>query len=191
MVVLHHGLPSVAIPAGFQWRLGDNGDRERLRHCLQLAFAEAFPDQTSWDHLTQTVERYFHPGSSPLWWIELNRSVRKGGQIQSESDSVVPVQQVPDSPLGPAVACVWATRGIGQATGCPVAYIMALWVSPGYRRQRLGSAAIHAVRAWGERVGCTAIELQVFGHNQSARMFYRTQGFGEVGVWLQSPLSSV
>ncbi|MEM9567884.1 MAG: GNAT family N-acetyltransferase [Cyanobacteria bacterium P01_E01_bin.34] len=191
MVDPSYGLPSIDIPAEFQWRLGGEGDRPRLQHCLQLAFAEAFPEQTSWGHLSQTVERYFSPSSSPLWWIDCICSKHLGSKSQAVNPSNATAQQLSDSLSRSAVACVWVTRGVGQATGCPVAYIMALWVSPNYRRQGLGSAALQAVREWGERVGCTAIELQVFGRNQSAHRFYRAQGFGEVGSWLQLPLQNV
>ena len=188
MVAPHHGLPSVALPSGFQWRLGAPSDRKQLRHCLQLAFAEAFPEQTSWDHLTQTVERYFHPVSSPLWWIEHHRSSNGECEIQKMTAPHGRTEQVSDILVRPTVACVWACQGIGQATGRPVAYIMALWVSPNYRRQGLGSAAIQVVQEWGERSSCDAIELQVFGRNQAARMFYRSLGFEVAGTWLQLSL---
>ena len=181
------GLLSVSLPSGFEWRLGAEGDREKLLYCLQLAFAEAFPRQTSWTHLAQTVERYFNPNSSPVWWIDCTDCSRGESEVREAMTPFAPELAEPET-LGSTVACVWACQGIGQATGCSVAYVLALWVSPDYRRRGLGSAAIQAVKVWGERHGCDAIELQVFGQNQAAQSFYRSHGFVVAGTWLQLPL---
>ena len=162
------GLPSVSLPVGFQWRLGTEGDRKRLLTCLQLAFSEAFPEQTSWVHLAQTVNRYFDPQTSPVWWIEDNRLIECnnssiGKQAPQKTNPLV-ADKPPSAVLtGNAAACVWACQGISQTTGKPIAYVLALWVSPSYRRKGLGTAAMQVVKEWGERRGCDAIELQVFG----------------------------
>ena len=172
-------LPSVRLPSGFQWRIGTRGDRGRLLYCLQLAFSEAFPQQLSWTHLSHTVERYFDPSSAPLWWIETVR--RDEGNCESQAPNG-------SDRLGNAVGCVWVCRGVGQVTGSPVAYVLALWVSPSYRRRGLGSAAIQVVRDWAQSNACEAIELQVFRQNLNARSFYCRNGFSEGGMWLQLQL---
>ena len=166
-------LPSVELPSGFQWRLGTGGDRAALLHHLQLAFAEAFPQQTSWKHLSQTVDRYFEPLSVPVWWI----------------DSLQPLQKASPRSASPA-GFVWACRGTGQMTGQSVAYILALWVAPSCRRQGLGSAAIQAVEEWGKNHACEAIELQVFIQNSAAQSFYRHNGFAVGGMWMQRQLTA-
>lgn len=171
--------------------MGNDSDRAELLHCLQLAFAEAFPEQTSWSHLAQTVDRYFHPVSSPVWWIEPCRYANGGSEVQETTAPLPIAEQALDIEPELPAAYVWVCQGIGQATGCPVAYVLALWVSPQYRRQGLGSAAIEAVKEWGTGVGCDAIELQVFGRNQIAHTFYRSHGFEVMGTWLQRPLRSL
>ena len=166
------GDPLPALPSGCRWRRGGPGDRSALLACVRAAFAEAFPQQVSWEHLVDTVDRHFDPQRAPLWWIET------AGEVSSSAS--VPQRIGRQNVVG----CVWACRGIGQATGAPVAYILTLWVEPSWRRRGLGSALVRAVDAWAVELEFDSVELQVFGQNVAARALYERLGFKVEGLWL-------
>ncbi len=166
------GLPVRAqllpLPSGCRWRLGNDRDRDRLLACVCATFAEAFPQQDSWAHLVDTVDRHFDPQQAPFWWIETT----------PEADRACL-----------EIGCVWACKGIGQVTGEPIAYILALWVDPAWRRRGLGTALVRAVERWADESGFAAVELQVFGQNAAARALYERLGFQVAGLWMRrSPL---
>jgi GNAT superfamily N-acetyltransferase len=130
---------------------------------LRAAFAESFPQQSSWFHLDRTVEQWFDPELSPCWWIA-------------------------NPTRGERVACGWVRRATSQVTGESTAYILLVWVEPGDRRQGLGQALMQAIQQWAEAQGCGAIELQVFVHNPVALAFYTHLGYQPQGIWLQKPI---
>ena len=56
-------------------------------------------------------------------------------------------------------------------------YIHHIGVAAGHRRQGVGTALVRAVRSAGDRLGISAVALDVWAFNESARAFFRRNGF--------------
>ncbi|AFZ33964.1 GCN5-related N-acetyltransferase [Stanieria cyanosphaera PCC 7437] len=137
-------------PPGYQLRIGTGKDRALLVKFMTLTYQELFPSQSSFNHLTDTVKKYFSV-ETPLWWVEN-------------------LSQQP-------VACLWMGTAIDQASGKSYGYIFLLMVLKQYRRQGIGTRLIATAENWAKARGINRIGLQVFSHNQSALKLYHQLGF--------------
>ncbi|GAB4237204.1 MAG: GNAT family N-acetyltransferase [Stanieria sp.] len=135
---------------GYQLRIGTGKDRALLVKFMTLTYQELFPSQSSFDHLTDTVKKYFS-AETPLWWVE----------------------NLAKQP----VACLWMGTAIDQASGKIYGYIFLLIVLAEYRRQGIGKALLNKAENWAKARGINGIGLQVFSHNQSALQLYHQLGF--------------
>lgn len=153
----------VCLPPGYRWHPGSKSDHLQVRWWLQATLQEAFPHQSHWDHLQDTIDRLYDPPRTPCWWI-------------------LP----PDR--AQAIGCVWAGTSLDQVTNARIAYVFLLRVDPSYRRRGLGRALIQQVEIWAEAQGLSGVLLQVFAHNQPALDLYAKVGFVTQGHWLQKSL---
>jgi ribosomal protein S18 acetylase RimI-like enzyme len=80
---------------------------------------------------------------------------------------------------------------VGMARGRlepPIAHLIAVYVTPDWRRRGVGEAVSRAVVAWAAERGATAVLLSVSDWNQGARRVYESIGFVPTGT--QQPLPS-
>ncbi len=118
---------------------------------MHRTYQELYPD-ASFEHLTQTVDRYLSP-ETPLWWVEA------------------------DSPVAWPVACLWLGLAIDQISGRQYPHIFLLYVDPEHRCQGIGSALMQQAEDWAKARGDGQIGLQVFQQNQPALRLYQKLGF--------------
>lgn len=138
------------LPQGYQLRIGTSKDRALLVKFMTLTYQELFPEQFSFEHLAETVKKYFSV-DTPLWWVE--------------------------NLIGQPIACLWMGTAIDQASGKNYGYIFLLLVLNQYRRQGIGTVLIATAENWAKTRGINQIGLQVFSHNQSALKLYHQLGF--------------
>jgi GNAT superfamily N-acetyltransferase len=83
-----------------------------------------------------------------------------------------------------AFAAVADGRWVGMARGyleLPVAHLIAVYVTPDWRRLGIGHAVSQAVIAWARERGASAIVLSVSDWNTGARSVYESIGFTPTG----------
>lgn len=85
-----------------------------------------------------------------------------------------------DEPLGQVIFS--KVEHAGHALVHPHAYLMVdqIAVVPGFRRRGVGRALMEAVAERARALGLTQVQLDVRVHNDGARAFYESLGFGEV-----------
>jgi GNAT superfamily N-acetyltransferase len=84
-----------------------------------------------------------------------------------------------------AIAAVAAGRWVGMARGyleAPLAHLIAVYVTPDWRRRGIGEAVSRAVVAWARERGASAVLLGVSDWNDGARRVYEPIGFVTTGV---------
>jgi GNAT superfamily N-acetyltransferase len=84
-----------------------------------------------------------------------------------------------------AIAAVAAGRWVGMARGYlepPLAHLIAVYVTPDWRRHGIGEAVSRAVVAWARERGASAVLLGVSDGNDGARRVYESIGFVPTGV---------
>ncbi|MEP7040775.1 MAG: GNAT family N-acetyltransferase [Chloroflexota bacterium] len=90
-----------------------------------------------------------------------------------------------------AFVAIARVRWIGMARGrleLPLAHLIGVYVTPGWRRLGVGDAVSREVVAWGRERGAGAMLLSVSDWNDGARKVYESIGF--VGTGKQQPLPS-
>jgi ribosomal protein S18 acetylase RimI-like enzyme len=156
---------NISLPEGYQLKLGNKSERHILINCLQLTYQELYPQQSNFEHLTATVNRYFSD-RTPFW------SIQTTTEFNTES----------------TVGCLWLGKAIDQKDGELYAQILLIYVAPQHRRCGLATALIEVAenhaRQWGDR----SIGLQVFTSNQAAMNLYRKMGFAIDSVSMIKPL---
>ncbi|MEM3402668.1 MAG: N-acetyltransferase, partial [Candidatus Hadarchaeales archaeon] len=92
---------------------------------------------------------------------------------------------------------------IGAVKWGKVGHILAIGVSPDYRRRKIGSALMEEVLTRFARIGAEVAKLEVRKSNTGAREFYRKLGFverhevpyyyadGETAVTMEKSLSQI
>jgi GNAT superfamily N-acetyltransferase len=78
-----------------------------------------------------------------------------------------------------------AIDGSGMARGYvepPLAHLIAVYVTPDWRRQGVGEAHSRAVVDWARGRGAAAVVLSVSDWNEGARRVYESIGFVPTGV---------
>lgn len=76
-------------------------------------------------------------------------------------------------------------RWVGMARGyleLPIAHLIAVYVTPEWRRRGVGRAVSHSVVAWAWERGASAVVLSVSDWNVGARRVYESIGFAPTGV---------
>jgi ribosomal protein S18 acetylase RimI-like enzyme len=142
-------------PVGYQLYKGNTRDQALLLEFLELTYRALFPDQSSFPHLSQTVDSYFS-WRSPLWWVSANG----------------------DNPESPKpIAGLWLGNAIDQVTGDRHGHIFMLYVDPNHRRKGIATALLNQAQQWGQQRGDTRLGLQVFTHNPEAIALYEKLGF--------------
>ncbi len=89
-----------------------------------------------------------------------------------------------------AFAAIVDGEWVGMARGymeLPVAHLVAVYVTPGWRRRGLAAALSAAVVAWARERGASEIFLSVSDWNTGARRVYEALGFGATGVQKSLP----
>jgi GNAT superfamily N-acetyltransferase len=84
-----------------------------------------------------------------------------------------------------AIAAVAAGRWVGMARGYlepPLAHLIAVYVTPNWRRHGIGEAVSRAVVAWARERGASTVLLGVSDWNDGARRVYESIGFVPTGV---------
>jgi GNAT superfamily N-acetyltransferase len=84
-----------------------------------------------------------------------------------------------------AIAAVAAGGWVGMARGYlepPLAHLIAVYVTPDWRRHGIGEAVSRAVVGWARERGASAILLGVSDWNDGARRVYESIGFVPTGV---------
>jgi GNAT superfamily N-acetyltransferase len=84
-----------------------------------------------------------------------------------------------------AFAAVAGDRWVGMARGYvepPLAHLIAVYVTPDWRRQGVGEALSRAVVDWARGRGAAAVVLSVSDWNEGARRVYESIGFVPTGV---------
>lgn len=84
-----------------------------------------------------------------------------------------------------AIAAVAGRHWIGMARGYlepPIAHLIAVYVTPAWRRQGIAQALSRAVVSWAGERGASAILLSVSDWNDGARRVYEGIGFVPNGV---------
>ncbi|MEM8640524.1 MAG: GNAT family N-acetyltransferase [Cyanobacteria bacterium P01_G01_bin.54] len=155
------------LPADYCWQPGGEGDRPCLLQWLVATYAELWPAQTTFSHLTQTVAQYWSGTAGQLLWI---------------------IQGV-GAPVGERVAVVWQAIAVDQVTGDRYPHILLLRVAPAHRRRGLGTALMQAVQAQAHRQGYGQIGLQTFSRNTGAIAFYQRLGYQSHSLLLTKPLT--
>jgi GNAT superfamily N-acetyltransferase len=97
-----------------------------------------------------------------------------------------------------AFAAVATDRWVGMARGYlepPMAHLIAVYVTPDWRRRGVGEAVSRAVVEWARERGAGAVLLSVSDWNESARRVYESIGFVPTGVqqtlpWNESVIES-
>ncbi|MEN6409658.1 MAG: GNAT family N-acetyltransferase [Anaerolineaceae bacterium] len=84
------------------------------------------------------------------------------------------------------VGMIWFASLRGQ-TG-PLAYIYDLMIYPAYRRHGYGEAAMRLLEEKVRELGLNTIELNVFGHNLSARALYEKVGYNTAAITMTKKL---
>jgi ribosomal protein S18 acetylase RimI-like enzyme len=146
----------MALPDRYRIVEGHSRDRALLLKFMQDTYAELFPEQRSFVHLAQTVDRYLSP-ETPIWWVE----------AMPWSGSNRPLR----------IANLWLGNAIDPVTGESYAHILTLYVQPAHRRQGLATALLQQAQNWAKKRGNRQIGLQVYSHNQPAQILYRRLGF--------------
>jgi GNAT superfamily N-acetyltransferase len=81
-------------------------------------------------------------------------------------------------------------RWVGMARGYlepPIAHLIAVYVTPGWRRRGIGRAVSLAVVGWARERRATAVVLSVSDWNDGARRVYESIGFVPTGVTRSLP----
>jgi GNAT superfamily N-acetyltransferase len=84
-----------------------------------------------------------------------------------------------------AFAAVAGDRWIGMARGyleLPMAHLIAVYVTPRWRRRGVGEAMSRAVVEWARKRRANAVLLSVSDWNEGARRVYESIGFVPTGV---------
>ena len=97
-----------------------------------------------------------------------------------------------------AFAAITDGRWVGMARGYlepPIAHLIAVYVTPPWRRRGIGRAVSEAVVGWGRELHAEAVLLSVSDWNEGARRVYESIGFVPTGVtkslpWNQSVMES-
>ncbi|MGK7927301.1 MAG: GNAT family N-acetyltransferase [Spirulina sp.] len=120
---------------------------------MTLTYQELFPEQETFSHLSQTVDRYFSPETSLYWVISVTSSPTR------------------------KVACLWMGNGIDQVSGDRYSYIFLLYVHPEHRRRGIGSALLQFAHTLARERGDRQIGLHVFSRNRPAVNLYERLGY--------------
>ena len=89
-----------------------------------------------------------------------------------------------------AVAAITEGRWVGMARGyleSPIAHLIAVYVTPEWRRRGIGRAVSMAVVGWARERRATAVVLSVSDWNEEARRVYESIGFVPTGVTKSLP----
>ena len=84
-----------------------------------------------------------------------------------------------------AFVAVARDRWVGMARGyleLPMAHLIAVYVTPDWRRRGLGEAVSRAVVEWAHEGRASAVLLSVSDRNEGARRVYESIGFVPTGV---------
>ena len=87
---------------------------------------------------------------------------------------------------GNAVGVLWFA--VKTRFGSRIAYVFAIEIKPGHRRQGHGCRALLALEQEVRRLGLSGIALHVFGHNKIARELYARLGFEPTNINLFKPI---
>jgi ribosomal protein S18 acetylase RimI-like enzyme len=81
--------------------------------------------------------------------------------------------------------------GEPDADARPTAWLMSLWVSPGWRGRGVGDALVAAIVEWARSAGVREVRLHVGEGNAPARRLYERNGFSDTGAREPRPRDGV
>ena len=171
------------LPTGYQAIAGSGRDRSSLVRFMTLTYQELFPEQETFSHLSQTVDRYFSPETSLYWVISVTSHQSPVTSYQS------PVISHQSPVIRPEkVACLWMGNGIDQVSGDRYSYIFLLYVHPEHRRRGIGSALLQFSHTLARERGDRQIGLHVFSRNRPAVNLYERLGYEAQSLFMVKKL---
>ena len=123
--------------------------------------------------------------SAPAWRDP--SAVRRAAQnwVQTSIDTATqPDRAVYVAVSGEAIVGVVSIREQAHFTGQTDAYVGELAVVSGMERRGIATALMSAAEDWAARRGLALVTLHTAAANESARSFYRRQGYQEEEVML-------
>jgi ribosomal protein S18 acetylase RimI-like enzyme len=97
--------------------------------------------------------------------------------LLAQPDNLIFVAEVDSMPVGYAYAQVVHRPETPFSYADDLVYLHHISVRPSYRKQGLGRALLDAVRSAASERGMTVLALDVWAFNESARSFFRREGF--------------
>lgn len=89
-----------------------------------------------------------------------------------------------------AFVAIAGSRWVGMARGhleAPIAHLIAVYVTPEWRRRGIGRAVSMAVVGWARERQASTVVLSVSDWNEEARRVYESIGFAPTGVTKSLP----
>ena len=163
------------LPTGYQLRKVSNyfhpdqtrhSTRALLVKYMKLTYQELYPWQKNFNHLPETVNRYFS-AHTPVWVVE-----KATNDLKSS-----------------VVGCLWIGTAIDQQTGARYAHIFLIFVLPEHRHRGIGKAMMQIAEDWAKARGDSQLGLQVFPSNKAALKLYQAQGFVTQFITMIKPLN--
>lgn len=148
------------LPEGYCLKAGATHDRPLLREFLEATFRELEPERTHFEHLDQTLTKFFDQ-RHPLWWVVH---------------------------LGKPVGCLWLGTAWDQFSGERTMYVFLLYVRPEHRRLGLGRFLLEWAEDIARGRGDAQVTLQVFPDSHAALALYTRMGFGTRALFLSKAL---
>jgi aminoglycoside 6'-N-acetyltransferase I len=105
--------------------------------------------------------------------------VEFGAMLRSQKDCCLLWRQEQIGYTGFIHAALRYDHVEGTATS-PVAYIEAVYVEPGYRKQQVATTLMDGIVAWARQKGCTEMASDTTIDNDISVLFHKALGFEEV-----------
>jgi ribosomal protein S18 acetylase RimI-like enzyme len=89
---------------------------------------------------------------------------------------------------GEGVGTLWLAVQPGPSTA--IGFVYQLSIAHAHQRQGYGTQAMNEAEAEARRLGCGALSLHVFGHNQAAIGLYQKLGYEVTSLYMAKKLQS-
>lgn len=154
------GQDTVGLPEGFSIREASEDDREYLLSCVMRSLTLSVDDDE---------------GCVSDLWMDT---------ILSVADRSMTSRRMGDETFiamdksGTYAGSLWLGRSVDQFTCDDTGYVLGIFVEPELRGRGIGSALLAHAESWCREKGLPHISLNVSWHNENARKFYESHGYG-------------